>query len=37
MKEPQQVFLLLETIFKAFDEIAHKRRVFKVETGTFGQ
>jgi class 3 adenylate cyclase len=27
-----QVFLLLETLFHAFDEIAKKRKVFKVET-----
>jgi class 3 adenylate cyclase len=27
-----QVFTLLETIYAAFDEIARKRRVFKVET-----
>jgi hypothetical protein len=27
-----QVFILLETIYKAFDEIARRRRVFKVET-----
>ena len=32
MQEPKQVFILLETIFKAFDEIAKRRRVFKVET-----
>ena len=31
-REPSQVFMLLETIFGAFDEIARKRRVFKVET-----
>ena len=32
MQEPKQVFILLETIFKSFDKIAHRRRVFKVET-----
>jgi class 3 adenylate cyclase len=31
-REPSQVFVLLETIYKAFDEIARRRRVFKVET-----
>ncbi|CAJ1939123.1 unnamed protein product [Cylindrotheca closterium] len=32
MREPTQVFELLESIYGAFDEIARKRRVFKVET-----
>jgi class 3 adenylate cyclase len=32
VREPSQVFVLLETLFRAFDEIARKRRVFKVET-----
>jgi len=32
MREPSQVFTLLETIYHAFDEIAKRRRVFKVET-----
>jgi class 3 adenylate cyclase len=32
VREPSQVFRLLETIYHAFDEIAKKRRVFKVET-----
>lgn len=32
VREPSQVFTLLETIYHAFDEIARKRRVFKVET-----
>jgi class 3 adenylate cyclase len=32
MREPTQVFTLLETIYRAFDEIAKRRRVFKVET-----
>lgn len=31
-REPPQVFILLETLYQAFDEIAKKRRVFKVET-----
>lgn len=31
-REPKQVFSLLETIYSAFDEIAGRRRVFKVET-----
>ena len=30
--EPSHVFTLLETIYSAFDEIAQRRRVFKVET-----
>lgn len=30
MQEPKQVFILLETIFGAFDEIAQRRRIFKV-------
>ena len=32
VREPAQVFTLLETLFAAFDEIASRRRVFKVET-----
>lgn len=32
VREPCQVFTLLETIYHAFDEIAKRRRVFKVET-----
>jgi len=32
MREPQHVLLLLETIYKAFDAIAKRRKVFKVET-----
>ncbi|KAL3944053.1 MAG: hypothetical protein SGBAC_001881 [Bacillariaceae sp.] len=32
MREPTQVFTLLETTYNAFDEIARRRRVFKVET-----
>jgi len=31
-REPAQVFQLLETIYGAFDEIARKRGIFKVET-----
>lgn len=29
-REPCQVFVLLETLYQAFDEIAKRRRVFKV-------
>ncbi|CAB9497986.1 Receptor-type guanylate cyclase gcy [Seminavis robusta] len=32
VREPSQVFTLLETVYKHFDEVAHRRRVFKVET-----
>lgn len=32
VREPAQVFTLLEAIWSAFDKIAIKRRVFKVET-----
>lgn len=32
MREPAQVFMLLETIYHEFDQIAKRRRVFKVET-----
>lgn len=31
-REPSQVFILLETIYRNFDKIAQKRKVFKVET-----
>ncbi|GKY99152.1 hypothetical protein MPSEU_000870700 [Mayamaea pseudoterrestris] len=31
-REPAQVFTLLETLYRSFDEIAKRRRVFKVET-----
>jgi class 3 adenylate cyclase len=31
-REPAQVFKLLETIYRSFDRIARKRKVFKVET-----
>jgi class 3 adenylate cyclase len=32
VREPSQVFTLLETVYHAFDVIAKRRRVFKVET-----
>ncbi|KAL7570689.1 hypothetical protein ACA910_017813 [Epithemia clementina (nom. ined.)] len=32
VREPAQMFTLLETIYRAFDTIAKKRKVFKVET-----
>mmetsp|Transcript_22665 Transcript_22665/g.50613 ORF Transcript_22665/g.50613 Transcript_22665/m.50613 type:complete len:1177 (+) Transcript_22665:27-3557(+) len=32
VREPTQVFTLLETVYGAFDHIANKRGVFKVET-----
>jgi class 3 adenylate cyclase len=32
LRQPTQVFLLLETLYGAFDEIAKRRGVFKVET-----
>lgn len=35
VREPSQVFTLLETIYSAFDQIAKKRRIFKVETVRF--
>jgi hypothetical protein len=31
-RSPEQVFTLLQTIYQAFDKIAARRRVFKVET-----
>lgn len=31
-REPSQVFTLLETMYASFDEVAKRRRVFKVET-----
>ena len=31
-REPSQVFVLLETVYQAFDKIAAKMQVFKVET-----
>jgi class 3 adenylate cyclase len=32
VREPSQVFQLLEAVFSTFDRIAKKRRIFKVET-----
>jgi Adenylate and Guanylate cyclase catalytic domain len=32
MREPAQVFTLLETLYSAFDELAKELGVFKVET-----
>jgi hypothetical protein len=32
VREPAQVFTLLETVYKAFDKTAKRRKVFKVET-----
>jgi class 3 adenylate cyclase len=32
IREPSQVFALLETLYAAFDRVAVRRRVFKVET-----
>jgi Adenylate and Guanylate cyclase catalytic domain len=32
MREPAQVFTLLETLYSAFDELAGELGVFKVET-----
>jgi class 3 adenylate cyclase len=32
VREPSQVFLLLESVYRSFDQIAKRRRVFKVET-----
>ena len=32
VREPSQVFQLLEIIYHSFDMIAKRRRVFKVET-----
>lgn len=31
-RSPEEVFLLLETIYGAFDQIADRRKVFKIET-----
>ena len=31
-REPSQVFVLLETVYRAFDMAAKRRRIFKVET-----
>lgn len=35
VRAPEQVFILLETLYRAFDEIAKKRRVFKVSDKSF--
>jgi hypothetical protein len=32
VREPSQVFILLETLYSAFDKIADQRRIYKVET-----
>jgi class 3 adenylate cyclase len=32
VRDPYSVFTLLETIYSAFDEVANRRNVFKVET-----
>ena len=32
VRQPSQVFTLLETVYSAFDKIAKKKKVFKVET-----
>jgi class 3 adenylate cyclase len=32
VREPTQVFTLLETMYGAYDQIARHRRIFKVET-----
>jgi class 3 adenylate cyclase len=32
VREPTQVFTLLESIYRSYDVIARQRRVFKVET-----
>jgi class 3 adenylate cyclase len=32
VREPTQVFKLLETVYQTFDQIAQNRRIFKVET-----
>lgn len=32
VREPAQVFILLETLYRAFDKVAKRRRIFKVET-----
>lgn len=32
VREPASVFTLLETLYHAFDELAERRRIFKVET-----
>jgi class 3 adenylate cyclase len=37
IREPTQVFTLLETIYGAFDAIARKRGVFKVRGTSFAE
>lgn len=32
MREPSQVFLLLETLYAAFDKLCRRYKIFKVET-----
>ena len=32
LREPFQVFVLLETLFREFDKVANKRKIYKVET-----
>jgi hypothetical protein len=34
-REPTQVFILLEGLYSSFDKIALKRKVLKIETGTY--
>ena len=31
-REPAQVFILLQNVYQAFDHIANRRKVFKIET-----
>lgn len=31
-RDPAQVFILLQTLYQAFDKVAKRRKVFKVET-----
>jgi Adenylate and Guanylate cyclase catalytic domain len=35
IRQPSDVFVLLETLYKAFDKIADRRRIFKVRKCTF--
>jgi class 3 adenylate cyclase len=32
LREPEAVFILLEALYEAFDKIATKRKVYKIET-----
>lgn len=32
IREPTQVFIMLETVYRNFDRVANRRRIFKVET-----